>query len=99
LLLFCWIYCISLLLAPLLLLQFQWFSRFDESLSSCIILSQLLSCLTMISSVFFFNFYFIFELWNSVLHLFWSAGVIFHCAFCLIKGTFYFQDFCFILFS
>jgi hypothetical protein len=27
------------------------------------------------------------------------AGVAFHCVFCSIKGTFYFQDFCLILFS
>jgi hypothetical protein len=27
-----------------------------------------------------------------------SAGVAFHCVFCLTKETFYFQDFCFILF-
>jgi hypothetical protein len=33
-----------------------------ESLSLCIFLSQVLSCLTNTSSVFFFNFYFIFEL-------------------------------------
>jgi hypothetical protein len=40
-----------------------------ESLSSCISLSHLLSCLTKISS-FSFNFYFILELWDSVFHLF-----------------------------
>jgi hypothetical protein len=40
-----------------------------EWLSSCIYLSQLLSCLTKIFSVFFFNFCFIFELWDSVFHV------------------------------
>jgi hypothetical protein len=28
-----------------------------------------------------------------------SVGVTFQCVFCLTKETFYFQDFCFILFS
>jgi hypothetical protein len=33
-----------------------------ELLSSCILISQLLSCLTNSSSIFFFNIYFIIEL-------------------------------------
>jgi hypothetical protein len=37
-----------------------------ESLNSCKFLSHLLYCLTMISSVFVFDFYFIFKLWDSV---------------------------------
>jgi hypothetical protein len=37
------------------------FGLLMESVSSCIFLSQLLSCLTKFSSVFFFNFCFIFE--------------------------------------
>jgi hypothetical protein len=41
-----------------------------ELLSSCIFLSQLLSCLTNSSSVFFYNFYFIFEFCDLVFHLF-----------------------------
>jgi hypothetical protein len=38
------------------------FGLLMELLTSYIFLSQLLSCLTKISSVFFFDFYFIFEL-------------------------------------
>jgi hypothetical protein len=38
------------------------FGILRELLSSCIFLSQLFSCLTKISSTFFFNFYFIFKL-------------------------------------
>jgi hypothetical protein len=41
-----------------------------ELLSSCLFLSQLLWCLTMIFFCFFFNFYFIFKLWDSSFHLF-----------------------------
>jgi hypothetical protein len=44
------------------------FALLMASLSSCIFLSQLLSCLTKISFVFSFNFYFIFELWESVFY-------------------------------
>jgi hypothetical protein len=58
------------------------FGLLMQSLSSCIFLSQLLSCLTKISSVFFFNFYLIFELRDSVFHLFQYARVTFHCVFC-----------------
>jgi hypothetical protein len=38
------------------------FGLLIELMSSCIFLSQLLSCLTKISSVFFFHFYFIFKI-------------------------------------
>jgi hypothetical protein len=65
------------------------FGLLMELVSSRIFLSQLLSCLTKMSSVFFFNFYFIFKFRDSVFHLFYSAGVTFHCVFC----------FCLILFS
>jgi hypothetical protein len=46
------------------------FGLLMEPVNYCIFHSQLLSCLTNISSVFFFNFYFIFEFWVSVFHLF-----------------------------
>jgi hypothetical protein len=68
-----------------------------ESQSSCIFLSQLLSCLTKSSSVFFYNFYFIFEIWESVFHLFslleWPTSVFF-----VWLNALYFQDFCLSLF-
>jgi hypothetical protein len=64
--------------------------RFDVLvglLSSCISLSQLLSCLTKSSSVLF-NFYFIFKLWDSVFHcsnlLEWPSTVF----FVWLKGVF-----------
>jgi hypothetical protein len=96
LLLLYWIYYISLWLVPFLLLKYSLFLSlsFDGPLSSCIFLSQLLSCFFC----FFCNFYFIFKLWDFVLHcsslLEWHSTV-----FCLSKGTFYFQDFCLILSS
>jgi hypothetical protein len=66
--------------------------RFDllmETLSSCIFLSQLFSCLTKISSVFFFfNFYFVFELLDYVFHLFYPAGVAFQCVFVWLNWLF-----------
>jgi hypothetical protein len=70
--------CTSSLSSKSLILSF---GLLMESLSSCIFLSQLLSCLTKISSIFFFSFYFTFELWHTVFHLFYSAGVAFHCVF------------------
>jgi hypothetical protein len=47
-----------------------WFGLLMEFLSLCIFLSQFLSCLAKSSSVFFFNFYFIFKFWESIFHLF-----------------------------
>jgi hypothetical protein len=83
------------------------FIPLKRSVSSYIFLSQLLSCLTNISSVFFFNFYFIFKFLDSVFHLFYFAGVDFHCVlhFCLIRfsdvfhilGHLHFNIFCFHL--
>jgi hypothetical protein len=46
------------------------FGLLMELLCSCIFLLWLLSCLTKISPVFLFKFYFIFDLWDSVFHLF-----------------------------
>jgi hypothetical protein len=45
------------------------FGLLVELVSSCIFLSQILSCLTN-SSCFCFNFYFILEFWDFVFHLF-----------------------------
>jgi hypothetical protein len=61
----------------------------DGLLSSCIYLSQVLSCLTYSSSVF--NFHFIFKIWDSVFHLFslleWPSIVVY------ISVSFFFLKF------
>jgi hypothetical protein len=72
LLLFYWIYYIFLWLVPLLLVQCSWFSgwSFDG-------LSKFLHVpFTEHFLFFFFNFCFIFELWDSVLYfvlVYWSG--------------------------
>jgi hypothetical protein len=71
------------LLGPLLL-RYTWFSGlvFWWSWWSLAFLSQLLSCLTNISSFFSFNFYFILEFWDSIFHLSLFARVAFNCVLC-----------------
>jgi hypothetical protein len=64
------------------------FGLLMESLSFCTFLLQLLSLLSQSSSVFFFNIYFVFKSWDSVLYLFLSAGMDFPLFFILFKEIF-----------
>jgi hypothetical protein len=75
------------------------FSVLMESLSSGIFLSQLLSCLTKSSSVFFSLISILSLSLCFYLPLVSSSQVVSHCIFHLTKGSFYFQGFCLILFS
>jgi hypothetical protein len=90
---------VSLWFVPLLLCQCPWFSGFVFWWSHWVQYSFHSSWIVCLSfRLFFFNFYCIFKLWDSVFHLSslleWTSTV-----FCLTKGTFYFQKFCLILFS
>jgi hypothetical protein len=71
------------------------FGLLIESLSSCIFLSQILSCLTNISSVFS-----LISILSQALRFCLPLVLVFwvFCVFCLTNGTFYFQVFCLILF-
>jgi hypothetical protein len=78
------------------------FGLLMELLSSCIFLSQLLSCLTKSSSVFSLmsilssNS----EIYLSPALVCWSGlPLFFFIVLFLTKGTFYFKDYCLILFS
>jgi hypothetical protein len=81
--LFCWIYYTSLWLAPLL--QCPWFADLVFWWSHWVLTysfhNSRVFCLRVLPV--FFSIYFFFEPWDSVFHLFSSAGVAFHCIFYL----------------
>jgi hypothetical protein len=79
LLLFCWIYCISLWLAPLHLLQWPWFTGLIFWWSHWVLASSFWSYwefgLMVLLFLFFvclfvFSIYFVFKSWNPVFYIF-----------------------------